>query len=93
MTEKIAALNPLLVVVSIFKVPVEYFVAAVMFILLVGIRYISRGAFSGIPFVGFIVQELLMFYCLMVEMRILGVFYRSNEAHFSDEDPEAVESV
>ncbi|MFC1703662.1 hypothetical protein ACFL1E_02630 [Candidatus Omnitrophota bacterium] len=87
--EKLSALNPLVIIISMFKAPVEYFFTAIAFLALGSVRYVWRGAFEGIPFVGFIILEMVMFYCLMVAMRILGIFYRANEAQLVGDDADS----
>jgi hypothetical protein len=76
--ETLAALNPMLVVVSIAKAPLEYLAACVVLV----------GSFAGeaylekiivVPYIGNIVGQFISLYFIMVEMRILGLLYRCKQ--------------
>lgn len=74
------ALNPFLVVGSIFRVLGQYLVACVVLAVLVGLRVASATYFAEFGLlVGPVVDGLLSLYFLIVEMRILGLIYYANE--------------
>lgn len=75
-----AALKPAFVVGSILRVPREYSLAAVVFIGIIGIRWLSElvlGVLMKIPLVPALLSDLIMIYLLMIEARILGLLYLS----------------
>ncbi|MFC1594602.1 hypothetical protein ACFL38_04675 [Candidatus Omnitrophota bacterium] len=93
-TEKFSAINPLLIIISIFKAPLHYLITALLFVWLFWLRSASRGFLGGVPFAGFVLQEIVMFYFLIAQMRVLGIFYRANEAKLvGSDDEEEVEHV
>ncbi len=82
MYDSLAALNPLLVILSICKVPLQYLVACAVLLMIVGvewgINYLLE-TFLQVPFMPFIVSAPIAFYFLVVEMRILGLLYWTNK--------------
>jgi len=78
--ETMAGVNPILVVPSILKVPLEYLAACVLLGLLVALRF-SIGTFvsGALPVVGSLIDGFFALYFLTVEMRILGLTYFANE--------------
>jgi len=76
---RVLALNPLLVVVSILKVPMEYLVACVLLLFIYGANLIGNALTGFIPFLGGLLGWFLSLYLLMVEMRVLGLLYYTNK--------------
>jgi predicted Zn finger-like uncharacterized protein len=77
----VRALNPLLLVPAIAAVPLDYAIACGVLCLL----FICKGIFHFlviIPFVGPLLDNFIMLYLLMVEMRILGLVYYTNKEKF-----------
>jgi hypothetical protein len=75
-----AALTPAFVVGSILRVPREYSVAVIVFVGIIGIRWLSEellGVLLRIPLVPALLADLIMIYLLMIEARILGLLYLS----------------
>lgn len=81
MYDRVAALNPALLVLSIVRCPVQYFAAVAVFLTALG-AYSSVGLaldwLLPIPYLPTILATALSLYCLLVAMRVLGVFYRAN---------------
>jgi uncharacterized membrane protein required for colicin V production len=69
------ALNPLLVIQSLSKIPRDYTIVCGLFLVAVGVSWINMGGLLGAVF-----GKLLGFYLLMVCMRLLGLLCRSHEA-------------
>ena len=76
---RVLALNPLLVIVSILKVPKEYLVACVILLFVYGASLLSKAISGYIPFFGQLLGWFLSLYFLMIEMRILGLIYYVNK--------------
>lgn len=79
--QRVTALNPLLLLPAIAKVPLDYAIACIVLFLL----FIFKGIFNYfilIPFVGPFLDNFIMFYLLIIEMRILGLIYYSNREIF-----------
>ncbi len=81
MFDTVTALNPMLVVPSIIKVPLQYLTACV----LLGIVFVVRGfgdqvlkSFIPIMFVPDIISSFVGIYFLTVQCRILGLLYFTN---------------
>ena len=82
--DSLAALNPLLIIPSIVRVPLQYLTACVLLAAVVALRYFA-GRFVGgaLPLlIGLLIVDFLGLYFLMVEMRILGLIYYGNEKRF-----------
>lgn len=69
------ALNPLLIIQSIAKIPRDYAIVCGVFLVAIGVSWITLGGWLGALF-----GKLLGFYLLMVSMRLLGLLCRSHEA-------------
>ncbi|KPJ59543.1 MAG: hypothetical protein AMJ42_01915 [Deltaproteobacteria bacterium DG_8] len=76
---RILALNPLLVVSSILKVPLEYLIACVVLPLVYVASMFGEGLFGSITFLGHILSCFFSLYFMMVEARILGLIYYANK--------------
>ena len=79
MYNTVFALNPLLIIPSMVKIPLEYLVACVVLVVVLGIRVLSATVLDMIPIpvVPTVIAGFLSLYFLTVEMRILGVMYNS----------------
>lgn len=78
MFDSLAALNPILIIPSILKIPFAYLLAVTILLVAyatgwVGDRYL--GMLLPIPIVPGVVSEFLGLYLMTVEMRILGLLY------------------
>jgi hypothetical protein len=83
--DTVAAINPLLVVPSLLKVPLPYAIACVLF----GTTLVCRWLFSVALLPAFpseaialVISGFLSLYLLTVEMRILGLLYWTNKDTF-----------
>jgi hypothetical protein len=73
-------LNPAIVITSIMRVPFEYLIACLMFVLVVVVSAYVQGLFDiPVPFIGSFIGEFFALYFIMVQMRILGIMYYSNQ--------------
>lgn len=75
-----AALTLTFVAGSILRVPREYSLAVIVFMGIIGIRWLSEqllGVLLRIPLVPALLSDLIMIYLLMIEARILGLLYLS----------------
>ena len=76
----VKALNPRLVIPSIFRVFREYFIVCVALVLLLGLRtLIVTFLVSPIPIIGSIVDVFVSLYFLILEARIIGLMYLCTE--------------
>ncbi|MGZ4973011.1 MAG: hypothetical protein ACXWDN_09650, partial [Limisphaerales bacterium] len=76
--ETVFALNPLVLVVTVFRVPGEYLIACVVLGLLVGLRFLSgyiTALAHVIPVVPQVLDGFMSLYLLSVEMRIIGLIF------------------
>ncbi len=74
------ALNPLLIIQSISKIPCDYAIVCGLFLVAVSVSCVNTGAWLPAPWIGAVLGKLLGFYLLMVSMRLLGLLCRSHEA-------------
>ena len=72
------ALNPVLIVKSVARIPIRYFNACVLFFLIFIVNNWLGPAMSGFPIVGTAVQLFFSLYMTTVAMRVLGLIYRAN---------------
>ena len=85
MADSVAAVNPLVVVPAIMKVPRAYLIACVVFFMVVLVRYLSVTVLARItpaPMLSAIPAGFLALYFLIVEMRLLGLVYYKNRERF-----------
>lgn len=82
-TGRFAAFNPLLIISSILKAPIQYIAIVAVFAGISYLRNLSQVSLMKIPVLGFFIGEFITFYSMIVQMRLLGIFYRSNEQSFS----------
>ena len=78
MFDNIGALNPLLIVPALFRVPLEYLVTLVALAIIVVTEGLGQRLLEWIlpiPIVPVVLSSLLSLYMLTVEMRILGLLH------------------
>jgi len=78
-SDNFLALSPHIVVPSMFRVFLPYLVACALLALLVGVKIGSKLAFELLPMpvVPTILMGFISLYALVVEMRVLGLLFRS----------------
>ncbi|MCI4624735.1 MAG: DUF4013 domain-containing protein [Candidatus Magnetoovum sp. WYHC-5] len=83
-SNSIKGLNPVLVIKSIFSVPVEYFFTLLFLFIIVGIGLAEQIfiAYIKIPYVTPIISTFLSIYFATVEMRLLGLLIYCNRERF-----------
>jgi predicted Zn finger-like uncharacterized protein len=79
LTNSVLSINPVLVIPSIIKVPVDYLVACIFLALLAVLENFSQLLVSIIPLLGMALKNLIALYFLIVEARILGLIYHANQ--------------
>lgn len=82
MFDSVAAVNPLLVVPSILKVPLEYVVTLLLFGAVFAVRWAGNQAMPMVmpKLVAAIISGFVGLYLLTVQVRILGLLYRSRKS-------------
>ncbi len=82
MFDSVAAVNPLLVVPSILKVPFEYLVTLLLFGAVFVVRWAGNQAMPRVmpSLVAAIIAGFVGLYLLTVQVRILGLLYRSRKS-------------
>ncbi|MDB6064416.1 MAG: domain containing protein [Pedosphaera sp.] len=81
MFDTVTAINPMLVVPAICKVPLQYLVACVLFAVVIMVR-MAGGIIANlipIPVVPTVISSFLGLYFLTVQCRVLGLLYFSNK--------------
>ena len=79
MSGNFLALNPLVVIPSIMRAPLDYLVCLVAFGLVVGLSAVTKVILNlPVPLLGPAVQIFLGLYFMLIEMRLLGLFYNAN---------------
>lgn len=79
MTGSLAGINPAVLVPSMFKIIADYFVACFMLGIIFVIEGLLRGFLAGtVPYVGGLIDTLLVLYFIFVEARLLGLMYYAN---------------
>jgi len=76
--DSVAALNPVLIIRTIAKIPFRYLLACVFFFLVYYVNISVKGYLAQIPIVGIVVKTFFSLYMMMVAMRILGLIYHTN---------------
>jgi hypothetical protein len=81
MFDSVTALNPLLIIPSIIQVRIEYLVACGVLFLILLLQGIINFAMNklGNPYVPGVICGFLGWYFLTIEMRILGLLYRTKK--------------
>jgi hypothetical protein len=83
MFDTLTALNPLFIFGSILRVPREYAVAVLVFILIIGLRWLTGSLLERIlhiPLVPTLLADLLVLGLLIVEARILGLLFLTQKS-------------
>lgn len=80
MADSVSGANPLLVIPSILRVPLEYFVTCLILIVAFAANYLGQFAlgFVRVPLATSLVSWFLFLYCLLVSMRLVGILYWTN---------------
>jgi hypothetical protein len=79
LTNSVLSINPVLVVPSIIKVPVDYLAACVILALIALLANFSQLLVSIIPLAGLVLKNLIGLYFLVVEAHVLGLIYHANQ--------------
>ena len=80
MSGSVSALNPVLIVASILKVPLHYLGALIFIGLILVAQFLSSGdGLPQVPVLSGVLSRFISLYFLMVNMRVLGLIYRYNE--------------
>ena len=78
MYDSVLALNPVTIIGSIFKIPLQYLMACVLFFLVYYANVRITPYLGQIPWVGLVIQVFVSLCLMMVLMRILGLIYYGN---------------
>jgi hypothetical protein len=81
MSDSLSSVNPLFVIVSISKVPLQYFISCCVLALILGLKWATENALEHVVpifFLRYLISAVLLFYFLVVEMRLLGLMYLWN---------------
>ena len=76
--DSVAALNPVVIVKAIVRIPFRYLLACLLFFLVYYVNASFGGYLAEITFVGMVIQTFFSLYTMMVAMRILGLIYYAN---------------
>ncbi|MCX8089792.1 MAG: FHA domain-containing protein, partial [Verrucomicrobiae bacterium] len=79
MLDRIGALNPVLLVISFFRIPLQYLVAAAVFEVIMALYWFGGDLLAWVlplPILPAVVFAFVSLYLLAVGMRILGLLYR-----------------
>jgi predicted Zn finger-like uncharacterized protein len=79
LTNSLLSINPVLIVPSIIKVPVDYLAACAILALIALLANFSQLLVSIIPLAGLVLKNLLGLYFLVVEAHVLGLIYHANQ--------------
>ena len=85
MYDSVGAVNPLLIIPTILKIPLEYLVTVGLFAIILLVRWLGNKLLPGIlpvPVLPSLLSNLLGLYLLTVEMRILGLLYWTKKREF-----------
>lgn len=77
----LAAVNPILIVPSVLKVPLQYFLTCVLLGFVLAVRWAGDGILTlliPIPIVPDVISGFVGLYFLTVQCRILGLLYYCN---------------
>lgn len=76
----IRALNPAHLFPAMMRIPLDYLIACGMLLFLFFVKWLFR--IVPIPFIGPFIDNFIMLYLLVAEMRILGLIYYANREKF-----------
>ncbi len=79
--EDVFELNPITVVRAIFRVPIRYFVVALIFFISIALGWalLSGVALIGIPILGIFIHRFVSLYFYTMVMHLLGMFLYTNK--------------
>lgn len=78
MSDSLSSVNPLFVLGSICKVPLQYLIACLLLAVIIGLKWVLEVAMAKvIPMfaIRYLISAPLLLYFLIVEMRVLGLMY------------------
>jgi hypothetical protein len=78
MFNTVAALNPVTIIGTIVKIPLQYLLACGLFFLVFYVNTQIEAYVMQVPIAGVVAQVFLSLYVMMVAMRILGLIYYGN---------------
>jgi len=79
MSGNFLALNPLVVIPAIMRAPLDYLICLAAFMLIVGLSAVAKQILAiPVPLLGTAIQIFLSLYFMLIEMRMLGLFYNAN---------------
>ena len=82
MFDSVMALNPLVIIPSIMRIPAAYMFTAILFVAILSVRWLGDLLLPKViqpPLLWWIVREFISLYLFMVEVRILGLLYRAKK--------------
>lgn len=82
MFDTITAINPLVVIPAIIKVPVHYFIAFILLATVFVVRWASANVLAEVIPIQILpdaISNFIGLYCLTVEARVLGILYLANK--------------
>lgn len=80
MADSLTAINPLVVIPSILKLPLQYAATCLLLLAAVALQWFTQKALAYLPFpilTGLVAWGLFL-YTLMLEMRLLGLLYQTH---------------
>lgn len=75
----VPALNPALLLPAAFKIFSDYLVATGLFLIIVLVKWVCALYLKGIFLIGPFIDNFLMLYLVILQMRILGLMYFANK--------------
>lgn len=79
MFQSLSALHPVATLQSIFQAPTPYVVACILFSFILYAKAALGLVFLGVPWVGGLLESIVSFYFVIVQMRVLGLVYWAYE--------------
>jgi hypothetical protein len=80
LTENFLMASPHVVIPAILKVPAEYVTVCAAMAVAVGVQYLGQaGGLDRLPVIGALAAEFISLYCLVLQMRLLGVLYYTRQ--------------
>ena len=83
MFQTIEALSPVATIRSILKVPTPYMVVCMILMFLVYARAVLGVLLMAVPYVGGVMESIIGFFFLILEMRVLGLLYYAYQDRFN----------
>lgn len=79
LSDDVAAANPVPVIRSILRVPLEYLATSILFMVLLYLNYLRQiHLVIGVPVIGSLVRWFILLYVWTMAMHLLGMFYYTN---------------